>query len=206
MAAVLRGSNMKLLKVQRPILGCLSDIRTSSEATPNNNLLQNGCRCPVTPSIHRTLYQLNRRIARNDALLPLQQYNYRKQFTRNSITGSIYNHSPDGVKPYLSLIRFDKPIGTWLLYLPCTWSICLAATPGHLPDIKMLALFGTGAFIMRGAGCVINDMWDSDIDKKVIWTCILSWFDPSNELEAKYESRNRVYICIAICFSSTISA
>lgn len=59
-------------------------------------------------------------------------------------------------------------LGTWLLYLPCTWSIGLAAEPGCLPDLHMLALFGTGALLMRGAGCTINDMWDRDFDKKVV--------------------------------------
>lgn len=58
-------------------------------------------------------------------------------------------------------------IGTWLLYLPCTWSIALAADPGCLPDLGMLTLFGAGAVLMRGAGCTINDMWDKDFDKKV---------------------------------------
>lgn len=43
----------------------------------------------------------------------------------------------------------------------------MAAPAGALPDLYMLALFGTGAFIMRGAGCTINDMWDQDIDKMV---------------------------------------
>jgi 4-hydroxybenzoate polyprenyltransferase len=57
--------------------------------------------------------------------------------------------------------------GTLLLFWPCSWSIALAATPGHLPDVGMLALFGAGSFFMRGAGCIINDMWDSDFDKKV---------------------------------------
>ncbi|XP_076747172.1 4-hydroxybenzoate polyprenyltransferase, mitochondrial-like [Maylandia zebra] len=64
-------------------------------------------------------------------------------------------------------MRLDKPIGTWLLYLPCTWSIALAANPGCFPDLGMLTLFGTGALLMRGAGCTINDMWDKDFDKKV---------------------------------------
>lgn len=59
-------------------------------------------------------------------------------------------------------------VGTWLLYLPCTWSIGLAADPGCLPHLGMLTLFGTGALLMRGAGCTINDMWDKDFDKKVI--------------------------------------
>ncbi|XP_044133474.1 4-hydroxybenzoate polyprenyltransferase, mitochondrial isoform X1 [Bufo gargarizans] len=77
---------------------------------------------------------------------------------------------PKNVQPYLRLMRLDKPIGTWLLYLPCTWSIALAAQPGGLPDFYMLALFGTGAVLMRGAGCTINDMWDQDFDKKVTRT------------------------------------
>lgn len=57
--------------------------------------------------------------------------------------------------------------GSWLLFWPCGWSIAVAAPAGSLPDLKMLALFGLGAFVMRGAGCTINDLWDQDIDKKV---------------------------------------
>ncbi|XP_055375037.1 4-hydroxybenzoate polyprenyltransferase, mitochondrial [Condylostylus longicornis] len=71
------------------------------------------------------------------------------------------------LKPYVQLMRLDKPIGAWLLYWPCTWSIALSAAPGHWPDFYMLALFGTGALIMRGAGCTINDLWDKDIDSRV---------------------------------------
>ncbi|XP_062899534.1 4-hydroxybenzoate polyprenyltransferase, mitochondrial [Mobula hypostoma] len=78
--------------------------------------------------------------------------------------------TPPLVQPYLKLMRVDKPTGTWLLYLPCTWSIGLAAEPGCLPDLSMLTLFGTGALLMRGAGCTINDMWDKDIDRKVVRT------------------------------------
>lgn len=59
------------------------------------------------------------------------------------------------------------PAGTWLLYLPCTWSMALAAPPGALPHWPTMALFGAGAVLMRGAGCTINDMWDRDYDKKV---------------------------------------
>uniref|UniRef100_A0A1A8FNH0 4-hydroxybenzoate polyprenyltransferase, mitochondrial n=2 Tax=Nothobranchius korthausae TaxID=1143690 RepID=A0A1A8FNH0_9TELE len=83
---------------------------------------------------------------------------------------SVVNSAPVRVQPYLRLMRLDKPIGTWLLYLPCTWSIALAAEPGCLPDVGMLALFGTGALLMRGAGCTINDMWDKDFDKQVART------------------------------------
>ncbi|KAK9074647.1 hypothetical protein SSX86_007245 [Deinandra increscens subsp. villosa] len=74
---------------------------------------------------------------------------------------------PTKVRPYAHLARLDKPIGTWLLAWPCMWSITLAATPGHLPDLKMMTLFGCGAFLLRGAGCTINDLLDRDIDTKV---------------------------------------
>ncbi|KAM0061456.1 putative 4-hydroxybenzoate polyprenyltransferase [Helianthus debilis subsp. tardiflorus] len=76
-------------------------------------------------------------------------------------------HLPQIVRPYAHLARLDKPIGTWLLAWPCMWSITLAASPGHLPDFKMMALFGCGAFLLRGAGCTINDLLDRDIDTKV---------------------------------------
>ncbi|XP_033973437.1 4-hydroxybenzoate polyprenyltransferase, mitochondrial [Trematomus bernacchii] len=93
-----------------------------------------------------------------------------QQYGRRSISlsaATIVNSAPRPIQPYLRLMRLDKPIGTWLLYLPCAWSIALAADPGHLPHLGILTLFGTGALLMRGAGCTINDMWDKDFDKKV---------------------------------------
>ena len=75
-------------------------------------------------------------------------------------------YMPDSTVPYLKLIRIDRPIGTMLLLWPCTWSISLAATQTQsAPDVSLLAVFGIGAFVMRGAGCTINDMWDKDFDK-----------------------------------------
>ncbi|XP_073102742.1 4-hydroxybenzoate polyprenyltransferase, mitochondrial isoform X2 [Elaeis guineensis] len=74
---------------------------------------------------------------------------------------------PESVRPYALLARLDKPIGTWLLAWPCMWSITMAANPGEFPDFKMLALFGCGAVLLRGAGCTVNDLLDQDIDKKV---------------------------------------
>lgn len=72
--------------------------------------------------------------------------------------------------PYARLMRVDRPIGSWLLFWPCGWSIALSAPAGCWPDLWMLTMFGAGAFIMRGAGCTINDMWDRDIDGKVART------------------------------------
>ncbi|XP_074084602.1 4-hydroxybenzoate polyprenyltransferase, mitochondrial [Macrotis lagotis] len=89
---------------------------------------------------------------------------------RNLSAAALVAAAPRPLQPYLRLMRLDKPIGTWLLYLPCTWSIGLAAEPGCFPDWYMLSLFGTGAILMRGAGCTINDMWDQDYDKKVTRT------------------------------------
>ncbi|XP_062221416.1 4-hydroxybenzoate polyprenyltransferase, mitochondrial-like [Phragmites australis] len=74
---------------------------------------------------------------------------------------------PEAARPYAMLARLDKPIGTWLLAWPCIWSITIAAMPGELPDLKMLALFGCGAVLLRGAGCTVNDLLDRDIDNKV---------------------------------------
>ncbi|BFZ10595.1 hypothetical protein BsWGS_13634 [Bradybaena similaris] len=100
----------------------------------------------------------------------LYRHQSQRKFSSFSPAKLILELSPTSLQPYLRLIRFDKPIGTWLLYWPCTWSIALAATPGCLPDFKMLALFGAGAFFMRSAGCIINDMWDKDFDGRVART------------------------------------
>lgn len=82
----------------------------------------------------------------------------------------IVNKCHPDFQPYLRLIRFDKPTGTLFLLWPCYWSLSLATAPGCFPDPALLFLFGTGAFLMRGAGCIINDLWDKDIDSKVART------------------------------------
>ena len=72
-------------------------------------------------------------------------------------------------RPYLRLSRLDRPIGSWLLLMPCWWSAALAAGIAHdvsrLPLI--LVLFLVGAFVMRGAGCTWNDITDRDLDAQV---------------------------------------
>jgi 4-hydroxybenzoate polyprenyltransferase len=78
-------------------------------------------------------------------------------------------HAPQWSRPYLRLSRLDRPIGSWLLLMPCWWSAALAAGIGHniarLPLV--IALFFLGAFAMRGAGCTWNDITDRDLDAKV---------------------------------------
>ena len=72
------------------------------------------------------------------------------------------------IKPYIHLARLDKPIGTWLLVLPCWWSVSLASPTW--PDLKLMFLFAIGAIAMRGAGCVINDIIDRKFDAHVART------------------------------------
>ena len=76
--------------------------------------------------------------------------------------------APAPARPYLRLIRIDRPIGTWLLLFPCWWSVSLA-TEG-LPDLQPMVLFAIGALVMRGAGCVLNDIADRDFDFRVART------------------------------------
>lgn len=83
--------------------------------------------------------------------------------TRKTVVASF----PRALQPYARLARVDRPIGYWLLYWPCSWSIGLAAFPGTFPNLNLLALFGVGTVVMRSAGCTINDLWDRDFDKKV---------------------------------------
>jgi 4-hydroxybenzoate polyprenyltransferase len=77
--------------------------------------------------------------------------------------------APAWSRPYLRLARLDRPIGSWLLLLPCWWSAALAAVAAHraAPSIVHLALFLVGAFAMRGAGCTWNDIVDRDLDRSV---------------------------------------
>ncbi|MES2677103.1 MAG: 4-hydroxybenzoate octaprenyltransferase [Pseudomonadota bacterium] len=71
------------------------------------------------------------------------------------------------MKNYLKLIRIDKPIGTWLLFLPCLFGLALASKNQNIDVIYFAALFFVGAFLMRSSGCIINDIWDRDFDKNV---------------------------------------
>ena len=77
--------------------------------------------------------------------------------------------APVWSRPYLRLARLDRPIGSWLLLLPCWWSSALAAVAAHAraPSLAHLALFFIGAFAMRGAGCTWNDIVDRDLDASV---------------------------------------
>eukprot|EP00761_Pharyngomonas_kirbyi_P008685 gb/GECH01008697.1/.p1 GENE.gb/GECH01008697.1/~~gb/GECH01008697.1/.p1 ORF type:complete len:580 (+),score=33.94 gb/GECH01008697.1/:1-1740(+) len=78
----------------------------------------------------------------------------------------IMRKAPRSWRPYIKLMRADRPAGTYLLMLPCFWGMGMGlASP--LPPLGLSLLFATGAFVMRGAGCVINDLWDREYDRRV---------------------------------------
>ncbi|MEL6111594.1 MAG: 4-hydroxybenzoate octaprenyltransferase [Pseudomonadota bacterium] len=108
------------------------------------------------------------------------------------MTGAAHNHRPADAdpdswvehiaplrtRPYLRLMRADRPIGTWLLLLPCWFGMALGvvALGGPPPSLFSLgvdaALFAIGSIVMRGAGCVYNDLVDRDIDAQVARTAL----------------------------------
>ncbi len=73
--------------------------------------------------------------------------------------------APPVPRPYLRLARLDRPIGSWLLLMPCWWSLGLAGMrTEHFPSLSYILLFFIGAFAMRGAGCTWNDLVDRNLD------------------------------------------
>lgn len=81
-------------------------------------------------------------------------------------TGGWLTRLPPVLRPYAVLARLDRPIGAWLLFLPGLWSILLARQGGWF-SLWLIVLFGVGAVVMRSAGCVVNDLWDRKLDRKV---------------------------------------
>jgi 4-hydroxybenzoate polyprenyltransferase len=87
------------------------------------------------------------------------------------VTHPLWRHAPSVLKPYVQLARLDRPVGWWLLLLPCWQSSALAsASLSQPPDFRSLTLFFIGAVVMRGAGSTYNDMVDREIDAKVART------------------------------------
>ncbi len=83
-------------------------------------------------------------------------------------TSWIDRSAPSALRPYLRLARMDRPIGTWLLLLPCWWGLSLASN--SWPDPWYLLLFAFGSLVMRGAGCTVNDLADREFDARVART------------------------------------
>lgn len=102
---------------------------------------------------------------------------FRSPFADKSVPDAVTGHwvdrnAPLALRPYLRLARIERPIGWWLLLLPCWWSAALAAiaSGAAYPDPVHLALFLVGAIAMRGAGSTYNDIVDRDLDAQVART------------------------------------
>ena len=76
---------------------------------------------------------------------------------------------PPKTRAFARLARLDRPIGVWLLFLPGAWGILLGRADGP-ETVRLLTLFALGSLAMRSAGCVVNDLWDRDIDRRVART------------------------------------
>jgi len=92
----------------------------------------------------------------------------------DAVTGNwVDTIAPAFTRPYLRLSRADRPIGTWLLYMPCLWALglaMLATKSASMHDLWTAVACGFGAFLMRGAGCTWNDITDREFDAKVART------------------------------------
>ncbi|MCT4558151.1 MAG: 4-hydroxybenzoate octaprenyltransferase [Pelagimonas sp.] len=92
----------------------------------------------------------------------------------DAVKGNWVDHwAPPAARPYLRLSRADRPIGTWLLLLPCWWGLLLAMIADGQPrwfDLWIFASCAVGAWLMRGAGCTWNDITDRDFDGSVART------------------------------------
>ena len=102
---------------------------------------------------------------------------------------------PPRLRPYASLMRIDRPIGTWLLYWPCAWGVALAGVRGRWDLFLWLAL---GAFAMRSAGCVYNDIVDRDLDRSVERTRMRPLASGRTSLKAAW------VLTISLCFIGLI--
>ncbi|MBV1904282.1 MAG: UbiA family prenyltransferase, partial [Marinosulfonomonas sp.] len=89
----------------------------------------------------------------------------------DAVSGNwVDRNAPGWTRPYLRLSRADRPIGTWLLLLPCWWGALLGAVSQNsfgLQELWVMTGCAIGAWLMRGAGCTWNDITDREFDAKV---------------------------------------
>lgn len=154
------------------------------------------CRSGLTPSRHWNFVNLNtRNVTSSSSLpsastpLPLKSTDHGASVLQHEAgldpnpspvryeppKSGFLSYLPASFVPYAELIRIDKPVGTYYLLFPCIFSTLLAAplaSPITAPSTVLAtsALFATGALVMRGAGCTINDLWDRNLDPKVART------------------------------------
>src|SRR6056300_1866562 len=127
----------------------------------------------------------------------------------DAVTGNwVDTLAPAPLRPYLRLSRADRPIGTWLLLLPCWWGLLaamLASDQAHWFDLWIFVSTAIGAFLMRGAGCTWNDITDRHFDGQVERT--RSRPIPSGQVTAKKAAvwmvlQALIALCILLTFNT----
>lgn len=116
---------------------------------------------------NRTIAQATNRSYRTTYPCSLQFYPSRFY----AIHDLMWRTLSDQLVPYLKLMRLHQRTGIWLLLWPCWWSIALASQ-NIIAEFDLLVLFLFGAVVMRSAGCIINDIWDREIDRHVARTAM----------------------------------
>lgn len=101
----------------------------------------------------------------------------------------IIQKAPPFLRPYLLLMRVERGVGTLLLLLPCLWGLLLGAQ-AHPAPLSFWIIFPLGAFVMRSAGCIINDLTDMDFDARVSRT-------KSRPLASQSLTRTQAFLCLA---------
>ncbi len=121
--------------------------------------------------------------------------------TPDAAPGNWVTHAPKATQPYLRLMRADRPIGAWLLFIPCLWGLAHAASTlaaaDRFTDLRLLyypILFAVGAYAMRGAGCAYNDIVDRDFDGQVERTALRPI--PAGEISVKQAWGFLVLLCL----------
>ena len=124
--------------------------------------------------------------------------------TPDAVPGNWVNRAPAFAQPYLRLMRADRPVGTWLLLIPCYWGLAMAAAAGYAGAhlLWFAVLMSIGAYVMRGAGCAYNDIVDRDFDAKVARTAARPI--PSGQISVKQAWAFLVFLSfIGLAFPAT---
>ena len=112
---------------------------------------------------------------KSEAMPHLNRMSLSSQAPADAVAQSWVESSPRALRPYLQLMRLDRPIGSWLLFWPCVCGLVLGAMADERGftewrDLYYVALFGIGTVVMRGAGCAFNDIVDRKFDAQVART------------------------------------
>ncbi|EEA27992.1 hypothetical protein EYB25_001050 [Talaromyces marneffei] len=187
----------KHMQMRTPLLNAVQTLRLQTTRCPTNLFYQNRYSAAVVARFHCTSdHRCSRlpsfeaqRSNRPNTIAKIQTRALRQSSYNNSTVQStasaptvysppqtgLISYLPQSWIPYAELIRLDKPTGTYYLFFPCLFSTLLAAplaAPMASPPeiLAYSGLFFSGALIMRGAGCTINDLWDKDFDPHVTRT------------------------------------